>query len=194
MQTKQIAIAVGIVIVISVVSWQVGYKSGYNSGWNKAKEVVQKSGLIPQANITQTTVLAGTIETVNSQSFSLKTFSADPFASTDLLERTVNIDQNTVIEKLKQKDQAEFQKELKIYTEKTKTTVPGANGVSPSDYPMPFTKEKIALKDIKSGDRATVMSGENIATAKQFTATSVQVQSSMVPQNPLTPPVPPPAR
>ena len=175
--SKFITAAIIAVVAVGAVAWWAGYQSG----WNKAKLAVQNAGILPpSASETQVTNFSGKVLSVNGQKLDLKIVSVDPFAPKDLEVRTVVADQSTVIERLSMKDQAAFQKELDAFNKQVQAKG-GAANVSPGEYPNPFITETIQMSDIKTDDIVTVMSNENIANAKSFTASKISVQIAITP-------------
>lgn len=177
METKPVnmAIALVVVVVVGFAAWQFGYQSG----WNKAKERVAKAGFLPPSG--EMRAVSGTLQAVSGSTLTVTTNTIDPFASDELKTRQVTVDQKTKIEKLTQKDPAAFEKESAAFTESLKKQGGAAAGGKPLSPPEPFIRETIKLSDIKTGDHITVLAGENIATAKQFTALTVSVLPTFAP-------------
>lgn len=169
---------IGVVVIVAIVGF-VSWQTGYQSGWTKAKNVAQKSGILPPSGSIQIPIISGEVEAINGQVIAMKTSLSDPFSSEDLSKRTVETDQNTIFERLSAKDPTEFQKELAVFNTKMKDERTGGKNIAQPVFPVPFNFEKITLADIKKGDRITVTAAGNISSTKVIKATKVSVSTAL---------------
>lgn len=155
-------------IIIAVAVGAAGWYLGYQAGWQKAKKVVEESGLLPATEGVQVTNILGAVQEVGDGTMQLAVRSIDPFAPEELQVRTVIVDDSTSIGKLSLQITPPLGK---------KAGVPSA------------TTTPLALGDIRVGDFVSVDAGEDIRTAKTFTATAITVlpPASSPPQASTTP-------
>src|SRR3989338_3389700 len=173
-------LAVVVLLVVSnYISWSVGKSGGLEMSGSAGNVGLPAPGPIPGG----VRGFGGTVENVSDSGFTLRLSAYDPFASQGPSLRNVTLNEETVLERLIQKDNATIQKEQTAFMEKI-----SAGGGSPPGGekkkdtltpPEPFTRERISLNDIKAGDMVLVSAGEDIATAKQFIATRVSLQPSV---------------
>ena len=166
-----ISFVVALVVVVCVV---VAYQYGYKNGLSKTS--LSKTQNMPL----ESRLVLGTVEKISGQQITLKDFRKVPIAiSADQSARMIIVvDQNTIVERLVQKDSATINKEIAAFTEKVqKLQAQGAQGTTtPLTPPEPFTREKLTLGDIKVGDTLAAFASEDIAKLTSFTATKIDIQ------------------
>jgi len=169
-----VALIVGFVIG-AVATYYYVAPSSYQSGFNASKALVEKSNLgqfIPNGLST----ITGTVTAVQGDRVTIHTDPNNPFADTELAERTVIVDSSTKITKMEPKDPQEFQKEIKAFSSSSPTAT--------STAPYPFTKTVAVVSDITTGSTLVVSASGNIQIAKEFTATTIQIQPSTATTSP----------
>lgn len=174
---------------VGLGGWQMGYRAG---------AVAQKSNLLAPG-ISDVRSISGAVEKVGESSITVKLMSQP--GSLSLSTRVVNVDKDTVIERMVPKDQETYQKEQATFMEKMKNQKPGEVLKEPLTPPMPFSREVIKISDIKVGENVNVLAKDNIANKKEFLATSISIMQAptLPPPGVITPPVtgsasvPPPA-
>ena len=160
-------------VVVGFVSWQLGYKEGISKGGLPG----QLTGLSPQSFEMRGT--SGIVEKIGNSDITIKTFTQGLSGENNLSSRVVLITQDTIIERLTQKDTETINKEQAVFMGKMKKSQTSIGVPADTELPLPpepFTREKISLKDIKVGDNAIVTADENIATKSRFTAKNISVQ------------------
>src|SRR3989344_4662746 len=180
-------LAVVVLLVVSnYISWNVGKSGGLEMSGSAGNVSLPAPGPIPGG----IRAFGGTVENVSDSGFTLRLSTYDPFASEGPSLRNVTVNTETVLERLIQKDNATIKKEQTAFMEKISaggaapagaqgSASGGENQSEPLTPPEPFIREKISLNDIKAGDMVLVSAGEDIGTAKQFTATRVSLQPSV---------------
>ena len=146
-------------------------KKGYATGFDAARTLVEKSGL---GNFSRTPddvrSISGVVTAISGNRMTLRLVSNNPFDDQNLNERSVLIAANTKIIKLVAKDPKAFQAEL---TEFNKTPQAGS-------APQPFTQVIVGTQDIKTGELLTVTAPENIKMMKEFTASEIRIELTMM--------------
>lgn len=132
-----------------LVAWQVGYDTGLKSVSTAQTQTPA------QAKTTVGKIIGITGTTITVQ----------PFAAYSLTQKNLKVSTNskTIFERMIDKNQTMFQNELKA------AQTSGAR-------PLPYTLQKISLKDLRSGDTVVVTAAESILTASEFTATKITVE------------------
>lgn len=78
----------------------------------------------------------------------------------------VNIDNNTKIDQVVRKDEAEYQEELNIFNKEYQSD---KNAV----YPLPFRNEEVDITAFRSGQNVTIVSNEDVRNAKSVSAEKI---------------------
>lgn len=179
--SKSVAGMMIVVVLFSVfVSWQIGYKQGVNKESDNFKNAISTLKELPKIKETLgINNVVGTVEKITGSEIIVKTFQA-PSLKNDLLERTVVVDQATVIERLVAKDLAVIQREQTQFTEEMKKAGAGGANIKP---PEPFTREKATINDIKIGDIIFASAGKDISKDNKFTAEKILIQSPLKTSN-----------
>jgi len=175
-----IGIAAVVVAVVGITAWQIGYRQG-------ARSATPGGGITNLPQITDIRAINGTVEEVGESSIKVKVLAGPAVPSKNLETRTVEIGENTAIEKVIQKDPVKFNKEMEAFFREIGEVQPGE---TPPPSPEPVTREKISIRGIKVGDMVTVTSTENIIKASKFTAETISVQEAMKTTAPTIPAVP----
>lgn len=149
---------------IAFAGWQFGYKAGISA---------RTSGLFALPGDIR--VLSGTVVAVGESSLSVR-----PFSSSGDSAKPVNVlvGESTVIEALTYKQPETMRKEQAAFDEALKRMVPGT---PPPIPPEPFAREKLALKEIKAGDRVVINAEENILGKTEFIASRIGVEPAIAP-------------
>lgn len=176
-----VVLVIGIVVGLAVSSYlpsSDNYKKGYQAGFDTAKSLVESSS-IGKTIIKQEDVrfIVGTVTAVTSEKITIHTISNNPFDDSSLNDRIVAVSSSTLLVKLVQKDSALFQSEVDAFTEVMKAGTSTLIKIKPSDYPQPFIETKVTISDIRAGDALLVTTLTNIKSAKEFTASRIEIQS-----------------
>jgi len=165
-------VAVVVLAGASFASYQAGFDRG--AGGDGLFQAQGGETAPATANIA-----LGTVEKISGQDITLKDVKRIPEtpASTANQSSTVvvTVGQATVIERLVQKSVTVLNKEMAAYSE-TSEKLQAQGAVDIPAPPEPFTREKIALKDIQTGDTLVAFSAGDISTLSAFTTTRIEVQ------------------
>lgn len=159
----------------------IGGQNTFQAGWEAAKQRLAETGFAPLAADMEIKSLSGQVQKIEGSKISLKIQPLEPLADPALDNRIVETDNNTKIYKLVQKDTSEYQKEMEEFNKKMEEQMK-----NPPERPEPlmppemYTKEEVALSDIKEGEQITVTAQENIKEKSEFKATEVVIQISPV--------------
>jgi hypothetical protein len=152
----------------------------YKAGFEAARTRLQERGMLPNiiadTNI-ETTYLSGKVKAVSANSLTVEVTPLDPLA--DTVERSIAITPTTQIFRLTNKTPQVMQAEMEAFSLKMKDVDLTTN--SPTEFPAPFTKEKITATDIKSGDIVNVNATAVITAEGNIEATSIEVQGIQAP-------------
>jgi len=180
-KTKQIIIVTSTAIVFLIIGMAIT-AGEYQAGWNAAEQRLIETGFAPMMGMGDTEIktVMGTIQEVNNDKIILKIFPLEPLADSSLDIRVVEI-ANAKIYKFIEKDQEQFQKEMKEFDAKMEKQVENFNPevVDMSEPLMPpdmFTKQLVSLNDIKVGQQLTVETNTDIKEVKQFKASEIAIQ------------------
>ena len=162
-------------------------KKGYQAGFDAAREVIKNSSLAGVLTPSNLRTLSGRVTSVGANQITIHYTPSDPFADPALADRTILVNSSTNIVKLTQIDPKVFQTEMAAFLKavETSSSTP-TQSTLPSTPPSSSTAVTISLTDIKVGDAVTVMASENIGTAKEFTASEIQVQPQAATTSPST--------
>ena len=162
-------------------------KKGYQAGFDAAKKVIRNSSLAGILTPSDVRTLSGRVTSVGANQITIHYIPTDPFADPSLADRIILVNSSTSIVKLTQKDPKVFQTEMAAFLKavETSSSTP-TQSTLPSTPPSSSTAVTISLTDIKVGDAVTVMASENIGTAKEFTASEIQVQPQAATTSPST--------
>ena len=187
MEEKNITRILEIVIVVLLISifgaYQVGVKVGSK---NMLNGNVPLPNNIPITNGAPTVnginigarVVSGTVEKINGDEITIKTFRVSQTESKSV-EQIVVVNQETVIEKLIQKDSAVFNKEQTAFVENMKKMQ--SSGEIPTNIipPEPFTREKATIGDIKTGAMIMVIAKQDDSKSNKIMAEKISIQSNI---------------
>jgi hypothetical protein len=162
-------------IVISIlVVYLINHKVSFVSG------TVSQTQNIPPVPPTEVRRVFGTVEKVSDREITLKDFRKISSVVTAVSDKSarmvIGVDQSTLIERLTHKDAAVFSAELDAFY-KNIQKIQAQNLSTPPIPPVSFTLEKVALGDIKVGDRVTASFAEDIANLSTPTATKIEIQN-----------------
>jgi hypothetical protein len=171
-------------IAVAFFSYQVGYFNGSGT----VATTVQKQDAAPAlpvgSPVLESRMVMGVVDGISDQKITLKNFQklppvGVPKSSDEDKRMTAIVIDTTVIEKIGQKDIKVIQEEQAAFTKKMQEQAGKAPeaGVLPIVPPEPFTREKITLQDIKSGDSITVFAGEDISKLDEFTASRIEIRT-----------------
>ena len=171
-------IMVGIKLTNENLKFSFNKNNTFQAGWEAAKQRLNQSNfafsLPSNAEIKN---ISGIIQKIEGNKITLKINPLEPLADPALDIRIVAIDSNTKINLAVQKDQAQFDKEMKEFNEKiskpqTDATQPLAIITPPSQI---YYKE-IKQSDLKEKQSISIMADENIKDKKEFTAVQIDAQ------------------
>ena len=151
-------------------------QNSFEAGWNAAKQRLQETGFLPPVP-DEIFTISGQVQKIENNKITLNIRPLEPLADPELDVRIVEIDENTKIYQLKEKEFEQYEKEMKEYDKKMKEQMDTSEPVpEPITPPEPFVKEVAKLSDIKQGQEITVTSKENIKNKKQFRAIEIVIQ------------------
>lgn len=146
------------------------YQAGYDAAKKRALES-QLGGMFRTPDDIRT--LSGSVTDVSGNRVTIHTTSINPFEDPMLDDRTITVTADTKIFKLTQKDPKTFQAEMDAFMKKMQSAKIGS---SPATPPSPSTKTTADIASITVGATLTVTAVENIKTAKEFSASEIQIQ------------------
>ena len=161
----------------------------FQAGWEAAKKRLADSGFAAPMGNFEIKNISGQVTAVKGSTVALKIRPLEPLADPNLDERIINVDSNTKIYILEQKDQAQYQSEMAEFNKKMQEQLktppqPGQAPISPADAIMPpefFIKKEASISDIKIGITVNVVAADkDIKNAKQFTAAEISLQPAPV--------------
>ena len=130
----------------------------------------------------ETQQVLGIVEKISGQEITLKdvkkstnTENTNLSAVNQELQAVVIVNQSTIIEILSYKDGATITRESDADHESAQKIQAQNSSLTPPVPPNPFTREKITLSDVRSGDVVSVTAVEDLLIANQFTATKIVV-------------------
>jgi len=188
-------------LVVALIFFSLGYLIGsakvsptgklaisantFQAGWEAAKKRLADSGFAaPMANLEIKNV-SGQAIAVQGDAITLKIGPLEPLADPSLDERTINVDANTKIYILEQKDQTQYQSEMAEFNKKMQEQLknppkPGETPAAAAGAIMPpefFVKKEASISDIKVGMNINVIAADkDIKNAKQFSAAEINLQ------------------
>ncbi|MHA1251766.1 MAG: hypothetical protein ACTSRP_17380 [Candidatus Helarchaeota archaeon] len=148
----------------------------FEAGWNAAKQRLQETGYLPPV-LDEIFTISGQVQGIENNKITLNIHPLEPLADPELDVRIIEVDENTKIYQLKEKEFEQYEKEMKEYNKKMKEQV-DAPELAPESIipPEPFIKETAKLSNIRQGQEITVTSKENIKNKKQFRAIEIVIQ------------------
>ena len=176
------------IIIIAIIFFGLGFylssiykpvagDNTFEAGWEAAKQRLSETGFMSLIEGMEIKSVDGEVKQIQDNKISLKIRPLEPLADPDLDNRIVEVDQNTKIYKLVEKDQAQYQKEMEEFNRRMEEQMKNPEAVTELVVPPePYNKEEISLADIKVGQRIAVSAQENIKDKKQFKAVEITVQ------------------
>jgi len=177
------------IIIIVLVSFVLGFVSNniydkqikgddtFQAGWDAAKQRLAESGFTPMMEGMEIVSISGTVQEVKDNKISLKINPLEPLADPELDNRIIEIDENTKIYQLTQRDQEQYQKEMEEFDKIIMEQMENPEAMAElGQYPEPYTKEEASLDNIQVDQLITVEAQENIKDVKQFKAIEITVQ------------------
>jgi hypothetical protein len=166
------------IIIIAIVCLGLGYTFGsmtnptdtFQAGWDAAKQRLTETGFAPLIEDTEITSVSGEIQEIKDNKISLAIYHFEPLSDPELDNRIIEIDENTKIYQLVEKDQAQFQKEMDEFDK----AMQEAQDISTP--PEPYFKREINFSNIEVGQRITAVAQEDIKEVKQFKAIEINVE------------------
>lgn len=175
------------IIIIALISFGLGfvgniyYKSTtddtFQAGWDAAKQRLEESGFYPMMERIEVKIATGEVKQIQDNKISLKIYPLEPLADPDLDDRIIEVDENTKIYQLVERDQVEYQKELEEFNRRMEEQMANPETMAElGEYPEPYTKQEINLTDIEIGQQITVLAQKDIKDTKQFKAIEITIQ------------------
>jgi len=176
------------IIIIALIFFGLGfyansyYKSTitdtYQAGWDAAKLRLEETGFImPMTEGMEITSVSGEVQEIKDNKISLKIYPLEPLADPSLDDRIIEVDENTKIYQLVERDQAEYQREMAEFNQRMQEQMENPETMAElGEYPEPYTKQEISLTNIQTGQQITVLAQEDIKDTKQFKAIEITVQ------------------
>jgi len=181
-------------IIVSLIVGLLALSGGYFLGQSKLNlsQSVNRSGANASSNSdVKINSLSGAVKAVNDSKITLEINNSD--------ERIVEIDNQTKVYILEQKDPAQYKKEMEEYFKKiqeqkdSQSRFPDALTAPINSVLSPevFAKKIGSIADIKSGIILTVVvAGQDIKNVKQFKATQIIIPPPPVSSTSIPPIVP----
>ncbi|HAT68657.1 MAG: hypothetical protein A2481_04560 [Candidatus Yonathbacteria bacterium RIFOXYC2_FULL_47_9] len=147
--------------------------SQYQAGFDAAKNRILESpagGALRTPDDIRT--LSGIVTAVSGNRITIQTQSIDPFADSELAERTIIVTSNTQIIRISQGDAEAFNAEMEAFM---RSLEKGVRDVQPP-APLEPTRTVVEASSILVGDTLTVTASENIKSKKEISASEIQVQ------------------
>ncbi len=177
------------IIIIALVFFILGFVSNnvyhkqikgddtFEAGWQAAKQRLAESGFSPMTEDMEIVSINGEVKQIQDNKISLKINPLEPLADPKLDIRIIEVDSNTKIYQLTQRDQEQYQKEMEEFDKKAQEQMENPEAIAePGGYPEPYTKEEVSLDNIQVGQLISVEAQENIKDVKQFKAIGVIIQ------------------
>lgn len=160
----------------------------FRAGWQAAKDRLKQTGFAPMmSENTEISFVSGEIKEVKNNQISVQINALEPLADPELDNRIIEVNENTKIYQLSEKDQEQYKKEMLEFEQKMKEQMEkivkpeempavSANPITPPDM---FVKKEIKSQDIKIGSQASISAVEkDVKNAKKFTAAEITIQPS----------------
>jgi hypothetical protein len=158
-----------------------GTDNKFQEGWNAAMKALNDSGVVTEApQGMEIKNVDGIVQSVSGNIINLKVTTPGLMNSKELTIRSINVDSNTKLVQLVQKDKDQFQKEMDAFNEKMKAyQVQSTSEIKDLPYPPQIQDEKvISIGEIKIGQRISAYSSSDITNNQKFTATEVKIQQA----------------
>ncbi len=176
-------------IIVAIVSLTLGYLIGasfgkisfglsqlakednsFQAGWDAAKQRLAESGFVPMMGEEfEITAVSGEVKEIKDNKISLKIYPLGPLSDPELDNRILEVDENTKIYQLVQKDQDQFQREMDEFQQKTEEQMDSPEDIiEPIMFPEPQTKQEVAFSEIKIGQQITAMAEGDIKEQKNL--------------------------
>lgn len=167
-----------LIIVFLLAGGAAGYYVGVDAGWDMAREELHDELRVDNTTLER---LGGRVTSIIDGNLVVRSEvpPVDLLSEKDLSKRTVEVDQNTEIVRIKQKPEEQFQREMEQYRQSQGQNNTQALPSSPVPReelpPSPVTEEEISFEDIEVGDRVSVRSQEDMTGKKKFVAARIEV-------------------
>lgn len=158
----------------------------FRAGWQAAKDRLKQTGFAPMMSENmEISSVNGEIKEVKNNQISVQINALEPLADPDLDNRIIEVNENTKIYQLSEKDQEQYRKEMLEFEKKIKEQMEkivqpeempavSANPITPPDM---FVKKEIKSQDIKIGSQANITAVEkDIKNSKKFIAAEITIQ------------------
>ena len=148
----------------------------YEAGWEAAKTRLKETGYLQSFETTaKIMTLIGDVVKKNNNSINLNIIPLEPLADPDLNIRIVEVNKETKIFQIVEKEQTEYEEELAKYmakfTDDSYINDPNAP-IAPNRY-----KQVVALlSDIAAGQVVSIKATEDIKNKKRFLATEITIR------------------
>lgn len=147
----------------------------YQAGFDAAKKLAEEGPLgMMLRTPDDIRTISGTVTAISGNQITIHTQSANPFDDPTLLDRTITVTATTKITKISPVDPKVFQTEMTDYMKKMQGTKSPSQPLTP---PASFTSTPATLASIAVGDTLNVTAIENIKTAKEFSASEIQIET-----------------
>lgn len=144
----------------------------FEAGWNTLRKRVESTGNFVQKSDQVITSLSGRIIDISTNKVEIEIISINPLLDPELDNRTVVVDDKTLVYRMSKRDDAEYQKEVESALRDKVNSRPDA----PDGMPVRYIQEKISFQELSKGQLVVVKSDQDINNKKQFMASEVIVQ------------------
>ena len=183
--TKQTIITI---IIIALIFFGIGFvfanyykldsnNNTYQAGWDAAKQRLEESGFVPMIEDMEITSVSGEVEQIQDNKISLSIYVLEPLADPSLDSRIIEVDENTKIYQLIEKNQEQLQKEMDEFNQKMQEQTNNPEITSePIMPPELFNRQEISFNNLQIGQQITVLAQEDIKDKKEFKAVEINIQ------------------
>jgi len=179
-----------ITIIIALVFFGLGFISAdyyksytndtFEGGWEAANQRLEETGFMPIITDAEITSINGEVQEIKNNKIYIKAFSLEPLADIELDNRIIEIDDNTKIYQLVEKNQEQLQKEMSEFEQKMREQVDNSEIASePIMPPEQYIKQEISLSDITIGQQIIATAEEDIKDKKEFKAIEILAQFTL---------------
>jgi len=148
----------------------------YEAGWEAAKKRLIETGYLQSFEATaKIMTLTGDVVKKNNNSIDLKIIPLEPLADPDLNIRVVEINKETKIYQIVEKDQAKYEEELAKYLAEFSDNS-YINGPKAPLVPNRYKQAEALLSDITTGQVVSIKTAEDIKDKKRFLATEITIR------------------
>jgi len=174
------------IIIIALVFFGIGFSfanyykpsdNTFQAGWEAAKQRLTETGFAPTIDGIEIISVRGVIQEIGDNKIYLKIQPLSPLADSELDNRIIEIDENTKIYELIEKNTYQYQKEMDEFNQKMQEQMNNPETITELIMlPESFVKQEINFNEIQVDQQITVVAQEDIKDIKQFKAIEIMIQ------------------